>query len=94
MVNGTLCIDTGCVFGGKLTALRYPEMDLVAVPAARTYYEPIRPLGDPSPATGEAQPHQLDLAYVLGKQVIDTRLYGIVTVREDNAAAALEVLRR
>jgi len=93
-VNGTLCIDTGCVFGGKLTALRYPEMDLVAVPAARTYYEPIRPLGDPSPATGEAQPHQLDLADVLGKQVIDTRLYGIVTVREDNAAAALEVMSR
>jgi protein phosphatase len=93
-VNGTLCIDTGCVFGGKLTALRYPEMDLVSVPAARTYYEPIRPLGDPSPATGEAHPHQLDIADVLGKQVIDTRLYGIVTVREDNAAAALEVMSR
>lgn len=93
-VNGTLCIDTGCVFGGKLTVLRYPEMDLVSVPAARTYYEPIRPLGEPSPATGEAQPHQLDIADVLGKQVIDTRLYGIVTVREDNAAAALEVMSR
>src|SRR5262249_38084644 len=24
-VNKTICIDTGCVFGGKLTALRYPE---------------------------------------------------------------------
>ena len=24
-INNTLCIDTGCVFGGKLTALRYPE---------------------------------------------------------------------
>ena len=24
-VNNTLCIDTGCVFGGKLTALRWPE---------------------------------------------------------------------
>lgn len=93
-VNGTLCIDTGCVFGGKLTALRYPEMDLVSVPAARTYYEPIRPLGEPSAATGEAQPYQLDIADVLGKQVIDTRLYGIVTVREDNAAAALEVMSR
>lgn len=93
-VNGTLCIDTGCVFGGKLTALRYPEMELVEVPAVCTYYEPIRPLSDPSPATGEAWPHQLDLADVLGKQVIDTRLYGIVTVREDNAAAALEVMSR
>ena len=27
-VNGTICIDTGCVFGGKLTALRWPERDL------------------------------------------------------------------
>lgn len=38
-INNTICIDTGCVFGGKLTALRYPEKELVSVPAARTYYE-------------------------------------------------------
>ena len=44
-VNNTICIDTGCVFGGRLTALRYPERELVSVPAARTYYEPARPLG-------------------------------------------------
>jgi protein phosphatase len=43
-VNNTLCIDTGCVFGGKLTALRYPERELVSVPAERVYYEPARPL--------------------------------------------------
>jgi protein phosphatase len=47
-VNGTICIDTGCVFGGRLTALRYPERELVSVPAARTYYEPARPLGGPA----------------------------------------------
>ncbi|HEX8752861.1 MAG TPA: metallophosphoesterase [Solirubrobacterales bacterium] len=39
-VNGTIDIDTGCVFGGRLTALRWPERDLVSVPARRTYYEP------------------------------------------------------
>jgi protein phosphatase len=44
-VNNTLCIDTGCVFGGKLTALRWPEKELVDVPAERTWFEPIRPLG-------------------------------------------------
>jgi protein phosphatase len=43
-VNGTICIDTGCVFGGKLTALRYPERELVSVPAGRVYYEPAKPL--------------------------------------------------
>lgn len=42
-LNRTINIDTGCVFGGKLTALRYPELQLVSVPAARTYCEPVKP---------------------------------------------------
>ena len=46
-VNGTINIDTGCVFGGRLTALRYPEKELVSVPASRVYYEPARPLAAP-----------------------------------------------
>ena len=33
----TIDIDTGCVFGGRLTALRYPEMEVVEVPAERAY---------------------------------------------------------
>jgi protein phosphatase len=41
--NRTINIDTGCVFGGKLTALRYPERELVSVPAAREYAPPNRP---------------------------------------------------
>lgn len=47
-VNRTICIDTGCVFGGRLTALRYPERELVSVPAARVWYQPSRPLGTPA----------------------------------------------
>ncbi|MET0567694.1 MAG: metallophosphoesterase [Hyphomicrobiaceae bacterium] len=43
--NNTICIDTGCCFGGKLTALRWPERELVSVPAARMYTAPARPLG-------------------------------------------------
>lgn len=42
--NNTVDIDTGCVFGGKLTALRYPQMELVDVPALKKYSEPGRPL--------------------------------------------------
>lgn len=37
-VNGTICIDTGCVFGGALTALRWPERELVAVPAQKAWF--------------------------------------------------------
>lgn len=38
--NNTICVDTGCVFGGSLSALRYPEREVVSVPARRRYYEP------------------------------------------------------
>jgi protein phosphatase len=41
-VNKTICVDTGCVFGGRLTALRYPENELVSVKALRTYYQPVK----------------------------------------------------
>ena len=46
-LNNTINIDTGCVFGGQLTALRYPEKTLVAVQAARVYAQPIKPLDRP-----------------------------------------------
>ncbi len=42
-VNRTICIDTGCGFGGRLTALRWPERELVSVPAARPHAARRRP---------------------------------------------------
>ena len=35
--NNTVNIDTGCVFGGALTAVRWPEREIVSVPARQTY---------------------------------------------------------
>ena len=97
--NDTINIDTGCVFGGRLTALRYPEKELVSVPAARVHYEPARPFlpdaeVEAPPAGGQRHDDLLDLADVTGKRIISTRLQPAITVREENAIAALEVMSR
>jgi predicted kinase/diadenosine tetraphosphatase ApaH/serine/threonine PP2A family protein phosphatase len=138
-LNNTIDIDTGCVFGGSLTALRYPEREVVSVPAARVYYEPARPIppaaeahapiqATPAPSAHagaeaiEAAPQQaldavaivtsplaspapvrtaqqqqddlLDIEDVVGRRVVGTRLLGNVTIGEEHATAALEVLSR
>lgn len=46
-LHNTINIDTGCVFGGRLTALRYPERELVSVPARRAYVGTARPFLEP-----------------------------------------------
>ncbi|HSR54538.1 MAG TPA: polynucleotide kinase-phosphatase [Acidobacteriota bacterium] len=94
-LNKTICIDTGCVFGGALTALRYPETHLESVPAAKTYYEPVKPFKMASAEIAE-RPYNdvLDIGDVQGKRIVSTRIRGTVTVREKNAAAALEVMSR
>ncbi|MDP9282796.1 MAG: polynucleotide kinase-phosphatase, partial [Chloroflexota bacterium] len=98
-LNNTINVDTGCVFGGALTALRYPERELVSVPAAHTYYEPARPFLTPeehAPRLTAQQRHDelLDLEDVIGKRIVTTRLAGKVTIREENASAALEAMSR
>jgi protein phosphatase len=92
-LNNTINIDTGCVFGGQLTALRWPERELVSVLARQTYAEPVRPLK----SAAEAQANDdtlLRIEDALGKQVINTRLVGNVIVEADRAATALEVISR
>lgn len=94
-LNKTVCIDTGCVFGGKLTALRYPERELVSVPAARVYSEPIRPLADPQTLTSQQIADDLlDVQDVRGRQHIRTENFGTIVIPEEQAAAAFEVMGR
>ncbi len=98
-VNRTINIDTGCVFGGRLTALRYPEMELVSVSARQTYAQPARPFlppddGAPSLSAQQKLDDVLDLADVSGKRIVTTRLHHTVTIREESSTAALEVMSR
>jgi protein phosphatase len=96
-LNRTVNIDTGCVFGGKLTALRYPETELVSVAARQTHCAPKRPfLPAAAPGLSAQQRHDdlLDMDDVSGRRAVATRLMGHVVIREENAAAALEVMSR
>ncbi|OXM68055.1 polynucleotide kinase-phosphatase [Amycolatopsis vastitatis] len=92
-VNNTMCLDTGAVFGGKLTALRYPEREVVSVKAHQVWYEPSRPL-DASRPLGGREPAVLELTDVTGKRIVQTAHHGRVGVSAEQSAAALEVMSR
>jgi polynucleotide kinase-phosphatase len=102
-LNNTLCLDTGCVFGGRLTALNYPERTVVSVPAARVYHPPAKPFPAVSPSGAGSvaspvaswrEPDVLDIGDVSGSRVIETAYLPRVGVRDAHAAAALEVMSR
>jgi protein phosphatase len=124
-LNNTLCLDTGCVFGGRLSSLNYPERTVVSVPASAVHYTPARPFppggtvppgprgpqggtvppgprgpqggtvppGPRGPSTSRPQ-DVLDIRDVTGTRGIETAYLARVSVREGNAAAALEVMSR
>lgn len=90
-INRTICLDTGCVFGGEMTALRWPERELVSVPAEAVHYEPIKPLIPEDPRKGS---DLLDISDVDGRRHITTRFHTDVSIRPGHAAAALEIMSR
>ncbi|OFE15646.1 polynucleotide kinase-phosphatase [Humibacillus sp. DSM 29435] len=101
-VNNTLCLDTGAVFGGHLTALRYPEKQIVQVAAESVWYEPAKPFptagqtadGPAGTVVSGRGEDELDLTDVLGKRVVETAHHGRVSIRAEHAAGALEVMSR
>ena len=98
-LNRTINIDTGCVFGGSLTALRYPEKELVSITARTMYAHSVKPIvavaeSAASLTSQQIQDDLLDIDDVIGKRIVTTRLHHNVTVREENALAALEVMSR
>ncbi|MEM7591596.1 MAG: polynucleotide kinase-phosphatase [Cyanobacteria bacterium P01_A01_bin.83] len=95
-LNNTIDIDTGCVFGGKLTALRYPERELVSVNAAKTYCEPVKSLDAESSSKSiqQQQDDVLDIEDVTGKRFLHTNIHGNIAIREDQSIAALEIMSR
>jgi len=101
-VNNTACLDTGAVFGGKLSAMRYPEREVVSVAAEQVWYEPAKPLGAGSAAAGvpdsggvlQREAGILRIDDVLGKHIVETATHGRIGVREEHAAGALEVMAR
>lgn len=90
-LNKTFCIDTGCVFGGKLTAFRYPEKEIVSIDALKQYYEPIKPLEQ---TFDENMGDMLTVGDFNHKLHITTELIQSIDIHENNSAAALEIMSR
>jgi len=95
-LNNTIDIDTGCVFGGKLTSLRYPEQELVSVEAAKVYCESVKRLDSESNNSNiqQLQDDVLDIDDVSGKRFISTKTLRQITIREDQSIVALEIMSR
>jgi protein phosphatase len=94
--NMTVNIDTGCAFGGALTALRYPEKETVSIPARESYATPARPLRSEEETTPDdaGGVDGLDIASLTGKLILHTTHAPTVIVPEENTMAALEVMSR
>lgn len=89
-INNTLCLDTGCAFGGRLSALRYPERETVQVDAFEQYYVPAKPFS----TVADRAEEELRLSDVVGLKNVGTAHLGRIAISADHAAGALEVMSR
>jgi len=90
ILNNTACIDTGCVFGGSLSAYRYPEKEIVQVKAKQVYYASVKPFLDKTSANDD----MLNIDDVLGQKFLNTRLRRSIKINAENSCAALELMSR
>lgn len=91
-INNTACLDTGCVFGGQLSAMRYPEREVVSVDALQLWSEPIKPLQ--SPYGPQREPGILKMEDVTGPLHLKTGELGTVRISAQQASGALETMSR
>ncbi|QIK64868.1 polynucleotide kinase-phosphatase [Leucobacter viscericola] len=89
--NNTACLDTACAFGGSLSALRYPEREVVQVPAEQQWAEPVRPI---QPLIPEREPGILRLDDVQGRIRVETSTHGRIGIDEKQSAGGLETMSR
>lgn len=96
--NNTVNIDTGCVFGGALTALRYPELQTVSVAAKKQYAKPAKPLCAPmvgAIGTQNAKDQMMfDQVVFLQDGKIHTKYLGQLFISKQQRAAAIETFAR
>ncbi|MDR0464903.1 MAG: polynucleotide kinase-phosphatase [Treponema sp.] len=90
IINNTACIDTGCVFGGSLSAYRYPEKEIVRVKSKKEYYASLKPFNKISSSYDD----MLNIEDVTGQRFLNTRLCQSIKIDAENSAAALELMSR
>lgn len=89
--NNTINIDTGCVFGGSLTALRYPESGIISVKAKKEYYKPSKPI---EIIKNTIDDDMLNIDDLRGKLNISTNFNKVITIKEENSVNAIEFMSR
>ncbi|HEX2900398.1 MAG TPA: polynucleotide kinase-phosphatase, partial [Bacteroidia bacterium] len=91
--KNTVNIDTGCVFGGMLTALSYPERQIVSVKPKEMYCQPLRPLHWNSiMATASKVDDSLSVDLVGARALVSTRHGYHLSLQEPQVVAVMQML--